>query len=75
MNILAQQSTPLQSMTSLEIAELVDSRHDSVNVLLNVYLTKTLSNYHQRWKLKQQRKPVQVYVFSGEQGKLIVSQS
>lgn len=70
MNILAQQSTPLQSMTSLEIAELVDSRHDSVKRTIERLSDQDVIELPPTVEIKTATKPVQVYVFSGEQGKL-----
>lgn len=70
MNILAQQSAPLQSMTSLEIAELVDSRHDSVKRTIERLSDQDVIELPPTVEIKTATKPVQVYVFSGEQGKL-----
>lgn len=59
-----------QSMNSQQIAELVQSRHDSVKRTIERLVEQEVIELPPTVEIKTVTKPVQVYVFSGEQGKL-----
>ena len=59
-----------QSMNSQQIAELVQSRHDSVKRTIERLVEQEVIELPPMVEIKTATKPVQVYVFSGEQGKL-----
>ncbi|MDC4146515.1 phage antirepressor KilAC domain-containing protein [Acinetobacter baumannii] len=79
MNMLAQFGNSEQSMTSLEIAELCQKRHDSVKRTIEILCEKTdkrdavIARPHSVVVQKEANNriyDVEVYVFTGEQGKL-----
>lgn len=79
MNMLAQFGNSEQSMTSLEIAELCQKRHDSVKRTIEILSAKTekresvIACPHSVVVQKEANNriyDVEVYVFTGEQGKL-----
>lgn len=79
MNMLAQFGNTEQSMTSLEVAELVQKRHDNVKRTIEILSEKTdkreavIARPHSEVIQKEVNNriyDVEVYVFSGEQGKL-----
>ncbi len=79
MNMLAQFGNSEQSMTSLEIAELCQKRHDSVKRTIEILCEKTdkrdavIARPHSVVVQKEANSRaynVEVYVFTGEQGKL-----
>lgn len=57
------------SMTSLEIADLVQSRHDSVKRTIETLVKKRIIELPQTVEIKTATKPTATYVFRGEQGK------
>ena len=57
------------TMTSREIAELVDSRHDSVKRTIETLAEKGIIEFPSLMEISTATKPVSIYVFSGEQGK------
>lgn len=58
------------TMNSREIAELVESRHDDVKRSIERLANKGVFQLPPMAEISTATKPVQVYVFSGEQGKL-----
>ena len=79
MPILTQFGNPEQSMTSLEISELCQKRHDSVKRTIELLSEKTdkrlavIARPHSvvvQKEVNNRVYDVEVYVFSGEQGKL-----
>ncbi len=58
-----------QTMTSLEISELVNSRHDSVKRTIETLVTKGVIESPQTVEIKTATRPTAAFVFSGEQGK------
>ena len=79
MNMLAQFGNSEQSMTSLEIAELCQKRHDSVKRTIEILCEKTdkrdavIARPHSVVVQKEANNRIyniEVYVFTGEQGKL-----
>ncbi len=60
----------IQSMDSLQIAELVQARHDSVKRTIERLVTQEVIEFPPTVEIKTATKPTQAYVFSGEQGKL-----
>ncbi|MEI1745820.1 phage antirepressor KilAC domain-containing protein, partial [Acinetobacter baumannii] len=56
-------------MTSLEIADLVHSRHDSVKRTIETLTKKGVIEFPQTVEIKTATKPTMAYVFEGEQGK------
>lgn len=59
-----------QSMNSLQIAELVQSRHDSVKRTIERLAEQEIIEFPPLVEIKTATKPTQAYLFSGEQGKL-----
>ncbi|MGD9662069.1 MAG: hypothetical protein AB7U63_12420 [Porticoccaceae bacterium] len=57
------------TMTSLEIAELVESRHDNVRIAIHRLVDKGVITLPAMQVKPTAGRPMQVYVFSGEQGK------
>ena len=57
------------SMTSLEIAELVNSRHDSVKRTIETLANKGVIRLPQTEEIKTATKPLAAYRFTGEQGR------
>lgn len=79
MQILPQFGNPEQSMTSLEIAELCQKRHDNVKRTIEILSGKTdkrdavIARPHSEVVQKEVNNriyDVEVYIFKGEQGKL-----
>lgn len=70
MNSLPLNPTAIQSMNSLQIAELVDARHDSVKRTIERLADQEAIEFPPMVEIPTATKPSQVYVFSGEQGKL-----
>lgn len=79
MNMLAQFGNSEQSMTSLEIAELCQKRHDNVKRTIEILSEKTdkrdavIARPHSEVIQKEVNNriyDVEVYIFKGEQGKL-----
>ncbi|MDO5769652.1 MAG: Rha family transcriptional regulator [Psychrobacter sp.] len=60
----------IQSMDSLQISELVQSRHDSVKRTIERLSEQEVIEFPPTVEIKTATKPIHVYVFSGEQGKL-----
>lgn len=60
----------IQSMDSLQIADLVQARHDSVKRTIERLVTQEVIEFPPTVEIKTATKPTQAYVFSGEQGKL-----
>lgn len=58
-----------QTMTSLEISELVNSRHDSVKRTIETLVAKGVIEFPQTVEIKTATRPTAAFVFSGEQGK------
>lgn len=63
-------TSTVQSMDSQQIAELVDSRHDSVKRTIERLAEQEVIKLPPMVEIKTATKPLQVYIFSGEQGKL-----
>ena len=59
-----------QSMNSLQIAELVQSRHDSVKRTIERLAEQEIIEFPPLVEIKTATKPTQAYLFSGERGKL-----
>ncbi|WP_228129278.1 Rha family transcriptional regulator [Pusillimonas sp. T7-7] len=57
------------SMTSVEIADLVESRHDNVRVAIQRLAEKGVITLPAMQEKPTAGRPTQVYVFAGEQGK------
>ncbi|WP_447882284.1 phage antirepressor KilAC domain-containing protein [Serratia fonticola] len=57
------------AMTSLEIAELVESRHDNVKRTIESLVSKGVIAFPQTEEKPTAGRPVSYYVFEGEQGK------
>ena len=57
-------------MNSLQIAELVNARHDSVKRTIERLADQEAIEFPPMVEIPTATKPSQVYVFSGEQGKL-----
>ncbi|MBK1780582.1 Rha family transcriptional regulator [Advenella sp. WQ 585] len=57
------------TMTSLEIADLVESRHDNVRIAIQRLVDKGVITLPAMQEKPTAGRPTQVYVFSGEQGK------
>lgn len=57
------------TMSSLEIAGLVDSRHDNVKRTIETLANKGVIEFPQIEEIKTATKPTQVFKFSGEKGK------
>jgi len=70
MNMLAKFNHTEMQMTSLEISELVHSRHDSVKRTIETLVSKGVIEFPQSVEIKTATRPTNAYVFSGEQGKL-----
>lgn len=70
MNSLPLNPNTIQSMNSLQIAELVDARHDSVKRTIERLADQEAIKIPPMVEIPTATKPSQVYVFSGEQGKL-----
>ncbi len=74
MNMLAQFGNSEQSMTSLEIAELCQKRHDNVKRLIENLINQQVIACPQIEVVQKEANnriyDVEVYVFTGEQGKL-----
>lgn len=70
MNMLAKFNHTKMQMTSLEISELVHSRHDSVKRTIETLASKGVIESPQSVEIKTATRPTGVYVFSGEAGKL-----
>ncbi len=68
-NAMALMATEAMSMTSLEIADLVESRHDNVRVAIQRLADKGVIALPAMQEKPTAGRPAQVYVFSGEQGK------
>lgn len=62
-------NTNSMSMTSQEIADLVESRHDNVRVTIQRLAEKQVIALPAMQEKPTAGRPTQVYVFSGEQGK------
>lgn len=60
----------VQTMDSLQIADLVQSRHDNVKRTIERLADQDVIKLPPMEEFKTATKPVQIYVFSGEQGKL-----
>ncbi|AEC22308.1 hypothetical protein PT7_P072 (plasmid) [Pusillimonas sp. T7-7] len=60
---------PGMSMTSVEIADLVESRHDNVRVAIQRLAEKGVITLPAMQEKPTAGRPTQVYVFAGEQGK------
>ena len=70
MQILTQFGNPEQSMTSLEISELVQSRHDKVKQSVERLAERGVITLPPMGEKATAGRPTTFYVFSGEQGKL-----
>ena len=70
MNMLAKFNHTEMQMTSLEISELVHSRHDSVKRTIETLVSKGVIESPQSVEIKTATRPTVAYVFSGEAGKL-----
>ena len=70
MPILAQFGNSEQSMTSLEISELVQSRHDKVKQSVERLAERGVITLPPMGEKATAGRPTTFYVFSGEQGKL-----
>ncbi|MEB4800572.1 phage antirepressor KilAC domain-containing protein [Acinetobacter soli] len=70
MNMLAKFNHTEMQMTSLEISELVRSRHDSVKRTIETLASKGVIESPQSVEIKTATRPTGAYVFSGEAGKL-----
>ncbi|QXA08338.1 Rha family transcriptional regulator [Acinetobacter pittii] len=62
-------SNNAQTMNSLEIAELVQSRHDSVKRTIETLAKKEIIELPQSVEIKTATKPTQAYIFMGDKGK------
>ena len=60
---------PEQKMTSREIAELVEKRHDNVRRTIETLADRGVIEFPQIEEIPTATKPMTVYVFTGEQGK------
>lgn len=69
MNQLMQFGNTEKTMSSLEIAELVESRHDKVKQSIERLASRAVIELPPMGEIKTVTKPVQVYIFSGEKGK------
>lgn len=70
MTNLPQNLSAVQSMNSLQIAELVNARHDSVKRTIERLADQEAIELPPMVEIPTATKPSKVYVFSGEQGKL-----
>ena len=62
-------SNPSLTMTSREIAELVEKRHDNVKRTIETLAQQGVIEFPQIEEIKTATKPVTQFVFSGTQGK------
>ena len=69
MNSLVQLDTYVQSMTSLEIAQLVEKRHDNVKRTIETLVNQAVITSPQIEEKPTAGRPSTFYVFTGEQGK------
>src|SRR5690606_30935196 len=74
MNMMTQFNHNQQSMTSLDISELCQKRHDNVKRLIDNLINQQVIAHPQIEVVQKEANSrnynVEVYVFSGEQGKL-----
>lgn len=66
MNLITQNK---MTMSSLDISELLGSRHDSVKRTIETLASKGVIEFPQSVEIKTATKPTVAFVFSGEQGK------
>lgn len=69
MNIITSADGLAIKMTSREISEMVDVRHDNVKRTIEMLANKSVIEFPQIEEIKTATKPVSAYVFYGNQGK------
>ena len=69
MNQLMQSASSETTMSSLEISNLVESRHDKVKQSIERLAARSVVELPPTGEIKTATKPIQVYIFSGEKGK------